>query len=57
MADDVSELKEQKRELALLQSRLRSTKDKERNTRNERIALRLQLRKFRNDLKDERNRY
>jgi len=51
------ELRTQKRELAMLQSRLRSTKDKERNTRNERIALRLQLRKFRSDLKDEHKRY
>ena len=50
------ELRTQKRELAMLQSRLRSTKDKERNTRNERIALRLQLRKFRSDLKDEHKR-
>jgi len=51
------EAKAQKRELAMLQSRLRSAKDKERNTRNERIALRLQLRKFRTDLKDERKKY
>lgn len=52
--DEDDEAKAQKRELAMLQSRLRSAKDKERNTRNERIALRLQLRKFRSDLKDER---
>lgn len=47
-------LKAQKRELALLASRLRSTKDKEKNVRNERVALYLQLKKFRNDLKDEK---
>jgi hypothetical protein len=47
-------LKAQKRELALLASRLRSTKDKEKNVRNERIALHLQLKKFRIDLKDEK---
>lgn len=47
-------LKAQKRELALLSSRLRSTKDKEKNVRNERIALHLQLKKFRIDLKDEK---
>jgi len=55
--DEDDEAKAQKRELAMLQSRLRSAKDKERNTRNERIALRLQLRKFRSDLKDERKKY
>ena len=47
-------LKTQKRELSLLMSRLRSTKDKEKNVRNERIALHLQLKKFRNDLKEEK---
>lgn len=47
-------LKAQKREMSLLTSRLRSTKDKEKNVRNERIALHLQLKKFRNDLKDEK---
>lgn len=47
-------LKTQKRELALLTSRLRSTKDKEKNVRNERVALYLQLKKFRSDLKDEK---
>ena len=56
--DDADEtggsLKAQKRELSLLQSRLRSTKDKEKNTRNERHALHLQLKKFRSDLKDEK---
>ncbi|XP_046645761.1 DNA ligase 1-like isoform X2 [Daphnia pulicaria] len=50
-------LKAQKRELALLASRLRSTKDKEKNVRNERIALHLQLKKFRIDLKDEKKKY
>ncbi len=52
--EDARYLKTQKRELALLASRLRSTKDKEKNVRNERIALHLQLKKFRNDLKDEK---
>lgn len=50
-------LKEQKRELCLLSSKLRSLKDKEKNVRNERIALRLQMKKFRNDLKEERKKY
>ena len=52
--EDARYLKTQKRELALLASRLRSTKDKEKNVRNERVALYLQLKKFRNDLKDEK---
>ncbi len=47
-------LKAQKRELSLLLSKLRSTKDKEKNTRNERIALHINLKKFRSDLKDEK---
>ena len=49
-----AELKSQKRELSLLLSRLRSIKDKERNNRNERIALRQQIKKFQRDLKEER---
>lgn len=52
--ESIAYLKAQKRELALLASRLRSTKDKEKNVQNERIALHLQLKKFRNDLKDEK---
>lgn len=50
----VDSIKAQKRELSLLKSKVRSLKDKEKNTRNERHALRLQLRKFRSDLKDEK---
>lgn len=52
--ESMVELKSQKREISLLASRLRSTKDKEKNVRNERIALHIQLKKFRNDLKDEK---
>lgn len=46
--------REQKRELSLLNSRLRSLKDKEKNVKNERVALRLQMKKFRSDLKEEK---
>lgn len=52
--DEDAELKAQKRELALLKSKLRSIKDKEGNARNEKVALKQQMKKFRLDLKEER---
>jgi len=52
--EDEDPLKAQKRELKMLLSRLRSAKDKEKATANERIAMKQQLRKFRSDLKDEK---
>jgi hypothetical protein len=52
--EDEDPMKAQKRELKMLLSRLRSAKDKEKATANERIAMKQQLRKFRSDLKDEK---
>lgn len=54
--EEINERKQMLRELGLLMSRVRSTKDKEEKTRNERFALRQQLQRFRNELREERKR-